>query len=283
MIFSIERIYNKIIHNSFFLSFAYMEYMLDIMFSTVTFFKNPFCFKGCINNDLNHFVESTCFYRMLFMLIVILLSAKSTQFMLKKVPNKYLNKRSVNIHYKWLVLLYFPLILMVILLSNHLMTVFLFSLFFNLVVCLFIIDIKMGYLPDILTYPLLWGGLLYQTCSSEGHVVSAIYAVIISYLSITLLTTMMEKVRQRPQMGRGDFKLIAACAAWLGVMDLPFFFALAASLGGIYYVVVCFIYSNKSITRIPFGPAIIVSASYWLFSPLMNTFIVDMANKLFTK
>lgn len=283
MIFSIERIYNKIVHNSFFLSFAYMENTLDIMFSTVTFFKNPFCFKGCINNDLNNFFESSCFYRMLFMLIVILLSAKSTQFMLEKVPNKYLNKRGINISYKWLVLLYCPLMLMVILLNHHLITVLLFSVFFNLIVCLFIIDIKIGYLPDILTYPLLWGGLVYQTCSPEGNVVSAIYAVMISYLSIMVITTMIEKVRQRPQMGRGDFKLIAACAAWLGVMELPFFFTLAASLGGIHYVVVYFIYSNKSATGIPFGPAIIVSTSYWLFLPLMNTFIFDMANKIFTK
>ncbi|WP_236611268.1 prepilin peptidase [Providencia burhodogranariea] len=160
------------------------------------------------------------------------------------------------------------------------MTVVLFSVFLNLIICLFIIDIKIGYLPDILTYPLLWGGLMYQTYSPNGNVVSAIYAVIISYLSIMLLTTMMEKIYPRSQMGRGDFKLIAACAAWLGVMELPFFFAVAASLGVIHYVVAHFIYSNKSITHIPFGPAIMVSASYWLFSPLVNKFIVDMANKL---
>ncbi|MCW2256016.1 hypothetical protein M2263_002107 [Providencia alcalifaciens] len=44
--------------------------------------------------------------------------------------------------------------------------------------------------------------MVYQTCSAEGNLVSAIYAIMISYLSIMMITTMIEKIRQptRKQM-----------------------------------------------------------------------------------
>lgn len=71
-------------------------------------------------------------------------------------------------------------------------------------------------------------------------------------------------------MGRGDFKLIAAGATWLGIFYLPYFLGLAASLGLLHFLWrTCREKKErrgkqKFVQSIPFGPAIIGSASFWL-------------------
>ncbi|WP_237069621.1 prepilin peptidase [Providencia stuartii] len=269
MILPIERIYHKIIHHLSFLSFGDLNNFITSTFPMLTVCRGNLS-SGNVTIDNSYcFLGDVCGYRLLIMAFIIVISAKISQLMLQHIPKKYLNKDGIRIGYKWLVLIYFPLLIFNFSLNDELIIVILFSIFFNLIVCLFIIDMKIGYLPDILVYPLLWVGLVYQVCSEQGNVVSAIYAVITSYLSIMLLTVIMEKIRQSPQMGRGDFKLIAACAAWLGLMNLPQFFALAAGIGGLHYWAIYLRHRHKAIARIPFGPAIILSATYWLFAPLV--------------
>lgn len=271
------RIYNKIINNASFISFNYSDNIVGTVISSLSLWKKTFCFNNVFNNSVVDPIESICFYRLLALLIIVSLSIILTQKILINIPKKYLNENSINIDNKWLMLFYFPTISMILLLNNEIIIVLFLSTFINIVISLIIIDIKLGYLPDVLTYSLLWLGLLYQIGSEQGNVVSAIYAVIVSYLAIMMITTLAEQIRQRPQMGRGDFKLIAACAAWLGIADLPLFFAVAASLGGVYYIAVYVFSSNKPGNSIPFGPAIIISASYWLFCPLIHTFMIKIA------
>ncbi|MEY0741583.1 prepilin peptidase [Providencia rettgeri] len=151
---------------------------------------------------------------------------------------------------------------------------------------------QIGYLPDILTYPLLWLGLLYQIHLPNGNVVSAIYAVLISYLVMLMVVTLVEKQTSQPQMGRGDFKLVAACSAWLGVWQLPYFLGTAAGVGLLQYWVIYGllpkIYQKKQQANqaypetlsgekiakktktIPFGPALIISASIWLYLSIIE-------------
>ncbi|WER23137.1 A24 family peptidase [Providencia stuartii] len=271
MILLVERLYQKIIHNLSILSFGYIDSVMAPIFSFFTVCRNYFCPIRTGVGVEGYFLLNTCGYKLLLLLFILVLSVKITRWILKNIPVKYFNENEINISSKWLYLVYLHLVVSVFLFNHEVILIILLSVFYNLIVSLFIIDIKIGYLPDVLTYPLLWIGLLYQTCASQGNVVSAIYAVVVSYLSIMLITTMVEKIRQSPQMGRGDFKLIAACAAWLGLMDLPKFFALAAGLGCAYYGGVYLFYRHKTITHIPFGPAIIISANYWLFFLLINS------------
>ncbi|MBO1929323.1 prepilin peptidase [Providencia rettgeri] len=90
------------------------------------------------------------------------------------------------------------------------------TLYINLIIPLFIIDNKIGYLPDILTYPLLWLGLLYQIHLPNGNVVSAIYAVLISYLVMLMVVTLVEKQTSQPQMGRGILNSLPLVLPGLG-------------------------------------------------------------------
>ncbi|MDX4945410.1 prepilin peptidase [Providencia manganoxydans] len=277
MLFSVERIYHKITNNLSLLPFHYTDGIISSTLSALTLCRGNFCLENINGKCFFGLFENSCYDRLLLMIILIFLSAKNTQWWLQYIPVKYFHKERINIKTIWLVLLYLPLIFINTLLNNELIIIALFTFFLNIMVCLFIIDLKTGYLPDILVYPLLWAGLVYQSCITQGNVVSAVYAVVISYLSIMLITMIMEKIRQRPQMGRGDLKLIAAGAAWIGLMDLPYFLALAAVLGTIHYCIAYHIKKHNNVLHaIPFGPAITLSASYWLFAPSLNPFIIKI-------
>lgn len=277
MLFSVERIYHKITNNLSLLPFHYTDGIISSILSALTLCRGNFCLENISGKCFFGLFENSCYDRLLLMIILIFLSTKNTQWWLQYIPVKYFHKERINIKTIWLVLLYLPLIFINTLLNNELIIIALFTFFLNIMVCLFIIDLKTGYLPDILVYPLLWAGLVYQSCITQGNVVSAVYAVVISYLSIMLITMIMEKIRQRPQMGRGDLKLIAAGAAWIGLMDLPYFLALAAVLGTIHYCIAYHIKKHNNVLHaIPFGPAITLSASYWLFAPSLNPFIIKI-------
>ncbi|WP_281111334.1 prepilin peptidase, partial [Providencia rettgeri] len=147
---------------------------------------------------------------------------------------------------------------------------------------------RIEYMTDVLTYPLLWSGLLYQINLPQGNVISAIYAVILSYFMMLITVTLVEKIKKQPQMGRGDLKLIAACAAWLGVWLLPYFIGLAACLGLLHYAFAHWVLPkisqgghspscvsakplvNEIAQTIPFGPTIIISASILLYLSILR-------------
>ncbi len=209
-------------------------------------------------------------YEFIFVFVLLVFSFITTKILLSHIPKKYFEEKSIYIKNYRLVIFNTLFSLLLTLTFNDFLIIFLLFVFLNLVIPLFIIDLKIGYLPDVLTYPLLWLGLLFQIWLPNGNIVSAIYAVILSFTVMMVITTLIEKIKKRPQMGRGDFKLIAACAAWLGVLQLPYFLALSALLGLIQYSIVYLKNKHKSIVSIPFGPAIIISASFWLYLSLIN-------------
>ncbi|WP_294108789.1 A24 family peptidase [Providencia sp.] len=209
-----------------------------------------------------------------FLLFFSIISTFVTNKILNSLPEKYFEEKNIIISKGYCFIFYIFIGLFIVFLFNDLLAIILFFGFLNLVIPLFIIDLKTGYLPDILTYPLLWLGLLYQVWMPHGNVVSAIYAVILSFTMMVVITTLVEKIKKRPQMGRGDFKLIAACAAWLGILQLPYLLGLAAFLGLIQYGIGYLKLKNKQVVSIPFGPAIILSASLWLYLFNANNILI---------
>ncbi|OAT49799.1 prepilin peptidase [Providencia heimbachae] len=217
--------------------------------------------------NLNYYID---IYEFILVFVLLIFSHFITKALLFHIPKKYLEEKNIYIKNSILLVFNISFSLILILTFNNLLIIFLLFVFLNLVIPLFIIDLKIGYLPDVLTYPLLWLGLLSQIWRPNGNIVSAIYAVILSFTVMVVMTTLIEKIKKRPQMGRGDFKLIAACAAWLGVLQLPYFLALSALFGLMQYSIVYLKNKHKSIVSIPFGPAIIISASFWLYLSLIN-------------
>ena len=239
---------------------------------------------GCFYVNLSNVMVNKKIY---LVLILVALSVILSRKLLLYIPEKYFKLPPIEAGYFSLLFIYSILGFVVFYSFSHLFIILFSFVFLNFTVLLFIIDYKTGYLPDALTFPSLFIGLLYQIGSPAGNVVSAIYAVVVAYIAILALTTVMEKIKKQPQMGRGDFKLIAACAAWLGMSNLPHFLGLAAALGLLHYSVRYWVLPKFNVTdgksylisgdsvsvgssTVPFGPAILTSASIWLYLSLIQ-------------
>ena len=114
------------------------------------------------------------------------------------------------------------------------------------------IDLRLMLLPDCLTQPLLWAGLLYHSVGSGLPLVDAVYGAVAGYLSLWLVYWAFRLTTGREGLGYGDFKLLAALGAWCGWQALPALLLIAAVSGIIFS---CLLYRNiKSGSPIPFGP-----------------------------
>ncbi len=119
------------------------------------------------------------------------------------------------------------------------------------------IDAEHELLPDALTLPLLWLGLL-RAALGHGPIAAseAILAAALAYLALWLLMHLHQRLRKQQGMGHGDFKLAAALAAWVGLFHLPLLILLAA-LSGLLWVAGVRLLGSRSMRtpeRIPFGP-----------------------------
>ena len=124
------------------------------------------------------------------------------------------------------------------------------------------IDMETQLLPDEITIPLLWGGLL--TALFFGHISPAdsIIGAVVGYTALWLVYWAFKLLTGREGMGHGDFKLLAALGAWLGWQALPAV-VLIASITGLLYA--AFALVKGTIRRdqpIPFGP--FLAAAGWV-------------------
>ncbi|WP_308023583.1 prepilin peptidase [Neisseria oralis] len=98
-------------------------------------------------------------------------------------------------------------------------------------IALTFIDIDTQYLPDQLTLPLIWLGLLFNFDGAFVSLQSAVLGAVCGYMSLWLLNSFYRLVRGVQGMGAGDFKLLAALGAWLGVGTLPVLVFMSALVG----------------------------------------------------
>lgn len=158
---------------------------------------------------------------------------------------------------------------LVIIVSSTLLFLGMSFLFNNpvtwLIACLFswflfalsVIDYFTFILPNSLTQPLLWFGLLLSTLGYGVPVESAIFGAASGYLCLWSLYWCLMIVMKKEGMGFGDFKLLAAIGAWSGWEALPAVCTLAALIGIFYAVVWGRLFRHDGL--IPFGPALSLS------------------------
>jgi len=128
-------------------------------------------------------------------------------------------------------------------------------LFSWMLIALCFIDYDTKLLPDQITYPLLWLGLISNTFF-QGLVSSqeALIGAIAGYLFLWVIYWSFKLTTGKEGMGYGDFKLLAALGAWLGWQALPNIVLLAA-LSGLAYALLQIIRSRQNRgDPIPFGP-----------------------------
>ncbi|MEI2415253.1 A24 family peptidase [Orrella sp. JC864] len=128
------------------------------------------------------------------------------------------------------------------------------------------IDLHTGLLPDCLTLPLLWAGLL---LNASGHGLTGLHDAVLGaaggYLFLWLVFHGFRLATGREGMGHGDFKLLAALGAWLGAAALPWLL-LGASLAGIVVGVALVATGRASRGQaLPFGPYLAAGGMLMLF------------------
>jgi len=128
------------------------------------------------------------------------------------------------------------------------------------------IDIKTGLLPDMITQPLLWLGLVLSVFG-WGLIDSnnAILGAVCGYLVLWLVNYTYWLIRHAQGMGQGDFKLLAAIGAWLGWQPLANIL-LVASITGILVALLIKLVGQKPLSNsIPFGPFLAFASLVILF------------------
>jgi len=100
--------------------------------------------------------------------------------------------------------------------------------FNNVLVTLGWVDARTGLLPDLLTLPLLWLGLLVNLNGALTPLPDAVIGAIAGYLWLWITFHVFFKITGKAGIGRGDFKLLATLGAWLGWMALPWVLLLAS-------------------------------------------------------
>ena len=148
-------------------------------------------------------------------------------------------------------------------------------------ITLTLIDIDHQLLPDDITIPLIWLGLLVNTLDF-GFGVSlrdAVIGAIAGYLVLWVFYWVFKFVTGKDGMGYGDFKLLAALGAWLGWQNLLPIIILSSSAGAVFGTLMIIIKKRDLSLAIPFGPYLTCAGFIMLIwgtqltSYYVNTFV----------
>ena len=121
-------------------------------------------------------------------------------------------------------------------------------------VTLAMIDFDHQLLPDDITLPLLWLGLLINTFGLMTSLQDAVWGAIAGYLLLWGVYWLFKLVTGKEGMGYGDFKLLAALGAWLGWQALPIIILLSSLVGAVIGLGLIVIRGRDRNIPIPFGP-----------------------------
>ncbi len=124
------------------------------------------------------------------------------------------------------------------------------------------IDIKVQLLPDSLTLPLLWLGLLLSLLGQDGLFVSpaeAISGAALGYLSLWSVYQLFKLATGKEGMGYGDFKLLALLGAWMGASMLPLIIILSALAGSVVGLGLILLQGRDKAQPLPFGPYLAIA------------------------
>jgi len=128
------------------------------------------------------------------------------------------------------------------------------------------IDARTQLLPDQLTLPLLWIGLLISLVPVFVTPDAAIIGAAIGYLSLWSVYWLFKLATGKEGMGYGDFKLLAALGAWMGAMSLLPIVLLSSLIGAIVGGAVLALRGQDRATPIPFGPFIAAAGWVWFLA-----------------
>jgi leader peptidase (prepilin peptidase)/N-methyltransferase len=126
-------------------------------------------------------------------------------------------------------------------------------------IALTMIDIDTQLLPDTITLPLLWLGLIVNSFGLYTNLSDALWGAVFGYLSLWSVFWLFKLVTGKEGMGYGDFKLLAALGAWMGWQFLPLIILLSSMVGAVIGIAGIIILGRDKNIPIPFGPYLAIA------------------------
>ena len=148
-------------------------------------------------------------------------------------------------------------------------------LFVWLLIAMTFIDADTQLLPDDLTLPLMWLGLLVNLNGSFVPLQDAVIGAAAGYLCLWLIFWAFKAATGKEGMGYGDFKLLAALGAWLGWKMLPIIVLLSSVVGAVVGIALIVLAKRGRDVPMPFGPYLAAAGMLTLFygKPLMQAWL----------
>ena len=136
------------------------------------------------------------------------------------------------------------------------------------------IDFDTQLLPDGITLPLLWLGLIVNLWGIFASLPDAVIGAVAGYLSLWTIYWLFKLIFRKEGMGYGDFKLLAALGAWLGWQVLFGIVVLSAAVGSVIGIALIVFKGRDHQVPMAFGPYLAIAGGIALFfrSPLVNLF-----------
>lgn len=132
-------------------------------------------------------------------------------------------------------------------------------------IALAFIDFDTTFLPDAITLPLLWCGLLFNLQGAFADLPAAVIGAMAGYISLWSVYWAFKLLTRKEGMGYGDFKLLAALGAWLGWQMLPLIVLLSSLVGAIVGILLIILAKKGRNVPIPFGPYLATAGLLALF------------------
>jgi leader peptidase (prepilin peptidase)/N-methyltransferase len=151
------------------------------------------------------------------------------------------------------------------------------ALFAFALIALACIDFDTQLLPDSITLPLLWLGLLFNFNHGFASLHAAVAGAMIGYLCLWSVYWLFKLVTGKEGMGYGDFKLLAAIGAWFGWQLLPAVILLSSLLGSIIGIGLIVLARRGRHLPMPFGPYLAlggIAALFW--GPQLSRFYLGV-------
>ena len=127
------------------------------------------------------------------------------------------------------------------------------------------IDFDTQLLPDAITLPLLWLGLVFNLMDTYVDLPAAVVGAMAGYLALWTVFWLFKLATGKEGMGYGDFKLLAALGAWLGWQMLPTIILLSSVVGAVVGIALIVVARRGRNVPIPFGPYLAAAGGIALF------------------
>ncbi|MDM7322845.1 MAG: A24 family peptidase [Gammaproteobacteria bacterium] len=128
-----------------------------------------------------------------------------------------------------------------------------------------VIDLNTMLLPDQLTLPLLWLGLLLNVGGMFASLPDAVIGAAAGYLALWAVYHSFRLLTGKEGMGYGDFKFLGALGAWMGWQALPGIILLSSLVGVIIGIGLMLLRGRDKNTPLPFGPYLAIAGLIWFF------------------